>query len=403
MENALKCAIAECTSYICCPGCGLKCRESPLELVFVIDSSESVGPENFELVKDFVNTLIDRVSVSREASRIGVVLYSHVDMVVVSLQQQSSQDDVKAAIRKMPYLGEGTFTGSAIHRANQLFQAARPGVRKVAVVLTDGQADPRDIMQFKDTAAEAHAQGTEMFVIGVVNKTDHLYEEFQAEMNVIASDPDEEHVYLIDDFRSLTNLESKILSRICEQDDAVALLPNAVFPPMETHPEAPEDSHSTEFPDEENIQIELPVETVTAPTPQSQESRRAHKNPVHTKLFVEPWNELPDITFASPGGRGQQGPGVTSMVGPQIPPDWLYEAESKQAPMSRPPPSLTDSSVPDEGCSQPLDPGPCRQYVVKWYYDPEANACAQFWYGGCQGNANNFETEANCRNSCVYT
>lgn len=61
-------------------------------------------------------------------------------------------------------------------------------------------------------------------------------------------------------------------------------------------------------------QIELPVETVTAPTPQSQESRRAHKNPVHTKLFVEPWNELPDITFASPGGRGQQGPGVTSIL-----------------------------------------------------------------------------------------
>lgn len=101
-------------------------------------------------------------------------------------------------------------------------------------------------------------------------------------------------------------------------------------------------------------QIELPVETVTASTPQSQESRRAHKNPVHTKLFVEPWNELPDITFASPGGRGQQGPGVTSMVGPQIPPDWLYEAESKQAPMSRPPPSLTDSSVPGKQEKQHL-------------------------------------------------
>lgn len=59
--------------------------------------------------------------------------------------------------------------------------------------------------------------------------------------------------------------------------------------------------------------------------------------------------------------------------------------------------------ISDEGCSQPLDPGPCRQYIVKWYYDPEANACAQFWYGGCQGNANSFETEVNCRNSCVYT
>uniref|UniRef100_A0A3Q0R227 BPTI/Kunitz inhibitor domain-containing protein n=1 Tax=Amphilophus citrinellus TaxID=61819 RepID=A0A3Q0R227_AMPCI len=54
------------------------------------------------------------------------------------------------------------------------------------------------------------------------------------------------------------------------------------------------------------------------------------------------------------------------------------------------------------GCHQPLDPGPCRQYVVRWYYNPEANTCAQYWYGGCQGNKNNFETEVNCRNTCIH-
>uniref|UniRef100_UPI0037E800F0 collagen, type XXVIII, alpha 1a n=1 Tax=Semicossyphus pulcher TaxID=241346 RepID=UPI0037E800F0 len=384
-------------------GCGLKCRESPLELVFVIDSSESVGPENFELVKDFVNALIDRVTVSREASRIGVVLYSHVDMVVVSLQQQFSQDEVKAAVRMMPYLGEGTFTGSAIHRAHQLFQASRPGVRKVAVVLTDGQADPRDAMQFEETATDAHTDGIEMLVIGVVNRTDRLFEEFQAEMNVIASDPDEEHVYLIDDFRTLPTLESQILSRICEQEDTMSFLPNSVFPPVEIQPDVTADGRPRSFLDEENIQLELPVETVTAPTPQSHESGRVDENLIDSKVLVDPWNELPDVKFTSPGGRGQQGPGVSSVVGPQTPTDRLYETESTQAPVTPPPPPLTDSARPDEGCSQPLDPGPCRQYVVRWYYDPEANACAQFWFGGCQGNRNNFETEANCKSSCVYT
>lgn len=169
----------------------------------MVDSSKSVGPENFEVVKDFVNALIDQVSVSQEASRVGVVLYSQMNMVVVSLTQRSSQGDIKAAVGKMPYLGEGTFTGSAFNRATQLFKAARPGVRKVAVVLTDGQADPRDLRLLAETAARAHPQGIEIFVVGVVNRTDPLYEEFQAEMNVIASDPDEEHVYLIDDFRTL--------------------------------------------------------------------------------------------------------------------------------------------------------------------------------------------------------
>ncbi|XP_029370738.1 collagen, type XXVIII, alpha 1a [Echeneis naucrates] len=369
-------------------GCGLKCRESPLELVFVIDSSESVGPENFELVKDFVNALLDRISVSRDATQIGVVLYSHKNMVVVSLQQESRQDDIKTAVKRMPYLGEGTFTGSAIHRANQLFQAARPGVRKVAVVLTDGQADPREVMQFEEMAAEAHANGIEMFVIGIVNKTDPLFEAFQAEMNVIASDPDEEHVYLIDDFRTLPTLESKILSQICEQDDTMGFQPISVFPPVEIPPEVPEEEH---------IQQEPTIQTVTVPTLQTPESGWPEQNQLVS------WNRHPDIVLASSGDSGKQVPGVTYPAGLKVPSDWLHEAKNTEARVSpQPPPLPTESSVPVKACSKSLDPGPCRQYVVKWYYDPEANTCAQFWFGGCQGNTNNFETEANCRNSCIF-
>lgn len=54
-----------------------------------------------------------------------------------------------------------------------------------------------------------------------------------------------------------------------------------------------------------------------------------------------------------------------------------------------------------ERCSQVLDPGPCRDYIVKWYYDATANSCAQFWFGGCLGNGNQFETEKSCRETCV--
>ena len=56
---------------------------------------------------------------------------------------------------------------------------------------------------------------------------------------------------------------------------------------------------------------------------------------------------------------------------------------------------------PGDGCNQILDPGPCRDYVVKWYYDAIANSCAQFWFGGCLGNENRFDNEKICIETCA--
>lgn len=169
----------------------------------MVDSSESVGPENFSMIKDFVNAIIDGASVSRDTTRVAVVLFSHIKMVVVSLLHEATRDEIKSAVRSMTYLGEGTFTGSAIQQANLVLEAARPGVRKVAVIITDGQVDKRDPVSLESAVKEAQERNTEMFVIGGANKSDPLYEEFKKELNLMASEPDSEHVYLIDEFRTL--------------------------------------------------------------------------------------------------------------------------------------------------------------------------------------------------------
>lgn len=52
-------------------------------------------------------------------------------------------------------------------------------------------------------------------------------------------------------------------------------------------------------------------------------------------------------------------------------------------------------------CSLPAESGPCYAYMPSFYYNAEAGRCEEFIYGGCEGNANNFATLADCEDSCL--
>ncbi|XP_039182224.1 collagen alpha-3(VI) chain isoform X2 [Crotalus tigris] len=52
-------------------------------------------------------------------------------------------------------------------------------------------------------------------------------------------------------------------------------------------------------------------------------------------------------------------------------------------------------------CQLKKEDGPCRNFVLKWYFDPETASCARFWYGSCGGNENRFNTQKDCEKVCV--
>ncbi|NXK59916.1 COSA1 protein, partial [Sylvietta virens] len=367
-------------SEIC--GCGIKCRVTPLELVFVIDSSESVGPENFNIIKTFMKTFIDKVSADHASTRIGIINFSHRVDLVSSLKQFTSKEYLKSAVDKMPYLGEGTYTASAIQEAVRLFQAARPALRKVAVVITDGQADTRDKVQLDTVVREAHAANIEVFVIGIVQRTDPHYDDFLKEMQLIATDPDEEHVYQIDDFVTLSALENKLITKICDNESAVYTRKyNILSPSPSLESEIARKDANSQLPKMTTSETDMP------PT-------EGINYPVSKEVTVVKLSNVSEIRPLSPVVNPFFGETAAEDHQPAV---WQTQVATNQKKSK-----LTfTNALSDPRCLEPMKPGDCWDYVVKWYYDKSGNSCGQFWYGGCNGTNNRFETEKECQETCV--
>uniref|UniRef100_A0A671X2H1 BPTI/Kunitz inhibitor domain-containing protein n=1 Tax=Sparus aurata TaxID=8175 RepID=A0A671X2H1_SPAAU len=52
-------------------------------------------------------------------------------------------------------------------------------------------------------------------------------------------------------------------------------------------------------------------------------------------------------------------------------------------------------------CQLEADAGiQCADYVQAWFFDKDIGACSPFWYGGCGGNTNRFNTENECFRTC---
>lgn len=123
------------------PTKGPNCRTHPTDLVFIIDSSRSVRPSEFEQVKVFLSQVIESLDVGINSTRVGVVNYASSVKNEFSLKTHKSKAALLQAVKKIQPLSTGTMTGLAIQYAiNQAFtegEGARlksAGVKKVSSI-----------------------------------------------------------------------------------------------------------------------------------------------------------------------------------------------------------------------------------------------------------------------------
>ncbi|GMT11060.1 hypothetical protein PFISCL1PPCAC_2357, partial [Pristionchus fissidentatus] len=51
-------------------------------------------------------------------------------------------------------------------------------------------------------------------------------------------------------------------------------------------------------------------------------------------------------------------------------------------------------------CTLPKERGPCDKYELRFFFNVETNECKYFFFGGCEGNGNNFARVEDCEQRC---
>ncbi|XP_030278177.1 collagen alpha-6(VI) chain-like [Sparus aurata] len=184
------------------------CKDIPVDLLFLVDSSGSIDPEDYKTMKDFMKSVISRSMIGRDEVHVGVMQFSSIQQLEFSFNRYYSKYEILSAIDNMNQIGGGTETGAAITALSQYFdpdQGGRPDMRQRLVVITDGESQD----EVKAPAAALRAKGVVVFAIGVMEaNTTQLLE--------ISGSP--ERMYAERDFDALKDLESHVAFELCDPE-----------------------------------------------------------------------------------------------------------------------------------------------------------------------------------------
>ncbi|XP_077612940.1 collagen alpha-1(XX) chain [Crocuta crocuta] len=182
----------------------------PVDMIFLVDGSWSIGHSHFQQVKDFLASVIEPFDIGPDKVQVGLTQYSGDPQTEWDLNTFGTKEDVLTAVRSLRYKGGNTFTGLAL--THVLEQNLKPGVgprpeaATVVILVTDGKSQD-----------DAHAAGrvlkdlgVDIFAVGVKNAD-------EAELQLLASQPLDLTVHNVQDFPQLGTLAGLLSCLICQK------------------------------------------------------------------------------------------------------------------------------------------------------------------------------------------
>ncbi|KAM5126504.1 LOW QUALITY PROTEIN: integrin alpha-L-like, partial [Mantella aurantiaca] len=187
------------------------CQKDEVDLCFLFDGSASSGLSELRSIQHFLRDAIKHLR--NTTMHLAIVQFSSTVQTELDFTQYQTFSNLTEVINSLTLLDGGTNTFLGInHTLHNVFTEKaghRPRAKKVLLILTDGEANDNE----GDIISQSEKMGVKRYLIGVGNNFNRTAKALEF-VNVLSSDPNEMHTMLLENFKKLESLFTKLQQRI---------------------------------------------------------------------------------------------------------------------------------------------------------------------------------------------
>ncbi|XP_065258842.1 integrin alpha-D-like [Emys orbicularis] len=190
-----------------------ECPKHVTDIALLVDSSGSIAPVDFRKMKTFLSEIMKRFRSTD--TQFALMQYSNKFEFHFDFMEYRRSHNPDHLVQGVEQLHGTTYTATAIRKVvRELFtsgRGARDEATKVLIVITDGEKY-NDPLSYSDAIPEAERAGIIRYAIGVSEAFSS--DTAQQELQEIASEPTDEHVFRVDSFDALQGIQSQLQEKI---------------------------------------------------------------------------------------------------------------------------------------------------------------------------------------------
>nr|XP_020035185.1 integrin alpha-X isoform X1 [Castor canadensis] len=192
-----------------------ECPKQDQDIVLLIDGSGSITAGSFATMMNFVRAVMSQFRRSSAHAQFSLMQFSNKFKTHFTFNDFTSSSDPLRLLDFVNQLGGYTWTATAISRVTEELFTARNGARKdatkILIVITDGKKEG-DNKDYNDVIPKAEKAGIIRYAIGVGKafQSAHSWNE----LNNIASKPSHEHIFHVENFGALKDIQNQLKEKI---------------------------------------------------------------------------------------------------------------------------------------------------------------------------------------------